>query len=203
MWIAGEDDDFDEMDMAAAIAAEQAEKDGGGDGDDFDEMDMAAAIAAEQAEKDDGGGDDFDEMDMAAAIAAEQAEKSDGGDGDDFDDMDMAAAIAAEQAERGQTPSSGPSAGDGGLNAVLNELAIRDSAVQNISIDLTAVLGVAEMKVSNLLKIGRGAVIELDRRVGDAIELRCNGRAVANGDVVVVDDHLAISIQEIFGRTED
>lgn len=74
----------------------------------------------------------------------------------------------------------------------------RSSAVQNIMVDLTAVLGTADMKVSNLLKIGRGAVIELDRRVGDTVEVRCNGLPVGRGEVVVVEDHLAVSITEMY-----
>lgn len=73
----------------------------------------------------------------------------------------------------------------------------RPSAINDISIDLTAVLGTAEMKVSNLLKIGRGAVIELDRRVGDTVEIRVSGMPVARGEVVVVEDRLAISITEL------
>jgi flagellar motor switch protein FliN/FliY len=74
----------------------------------------------------------------------------------------------------------------------------RGSAVRDIMVDLTAVLGTADMKVSNLLKIGRGAVIELDRKVGDTVEVRCNGMPVGRGEVVVVEDHLAVSITEMY-----
>ncbi len=73
----------------------------------------------------------------------------------------------------------------------------RPAAINDISVDLTAVLGMAEMKVSNLLKIGRGAVIELDRKVGDTVEIRVSGTAVARGEVVVVEDRLAVSVTEI------
>ena len=76
----------------------------------------------------------------------------------------------------------------------------RPSAVHDISIDLSAVLGTAEMKVSNLLKIGRGAVIELDRSVGDMVDIRAEGQLVARGEVVVVEDHLAVSITEIIKK---
>ena len=74
----------------------------------------------------------------------------------------------------------------------------RVSAANRIGVEITAVLGTAEMKVSNLLKIGRGAVIELDRRVGDTVEVRCNGLPVGRGEVVVVEDHLAVSITEMY-----
>ncbi|RED53876.1 FliM/FliN family flagellar motor switch protein [Aestuariispira insulae] len=171
------------------------------DDDDFDENDMMAAIEAEQAEKAAAGGDDeeFDENDMMAAIEAEQAERgADGGDdGDEFDENDMMAAIAAEQAER----AGGGDAGGGGGGGDDVRLSLAVSAVENIGVDITAVLGVADMKVSNLLKIGRGAVIELNRRVGDAVELRVAGRPIAKGDVVVVEDHLAVSVTEVFKRS--
>lgn len=75
------------------------------------------------------------------------------------------------------------------------------NAAETISIDITAVLGTAEMKVSNLLKIGRGAVIELDRRVGDTVEIQVNGMPIGRGEVVVVEDHLAVSITEIYTRS--
>ena len=50
---------------------------------------------------------------------------------------------------------------------------------------------------SQLLKLGRGAVIELDRRVGEAIEIYVNDRLVARGEVVIVDDRLGITMTEI------
>ncbi len=76
-------------------------------------------------------------------------------------------------------------------------------AAETISVDITAVLGTAEMKVSNLLKIGRGAVIELDRRVGESVEIQVNGMYIGRGEVVVVDDHLAVSITEIYGKGDE
>lgn len=76
------------------------------------------------------------------------------------------------------------------------------NAVTKIGVDITAVLGTAEMKVSNLLKIGRGAVIELDRRVGDTVEVRCNGMPIGRGEIVVVEDHLAVSITEIYSKSQ-
>ncbi len=146
--------------------------------------------------------DDFDEMDMAAAIAAEQAEKAGEADAsvdfDDLDDMDMEAAMAGEPTRQAaaQAEAAGGSSEPQTLGSALSE-AQRSGAVQDISVDLTAVLGTAEMKVSNLLKIGRGAVIELDRRVGDTVEIRVSGQSIARGEVVVVEDHLAVSITEL------
>ena len=70
-------------------------------------------------------------------------------------------------------------------------------AVYSIPVEVTAVLGKAEMQVSHLLKLGRGAVIELDRKVGEAIDIYVNNRLVARGEVVIVEDKLGITMTEI------
>lgn len=70
-------------------------------------------------------------------------------------------------------------------------------AVYSIPVEVSAVLGRAEMKVSDLLRLGRGAVIELDRKVGEAIDIYVNNRLVARGEVVVVEDRLGITMTEI------
>lgn len=70
-------------------------------------------------------------------------------------------------------------------------------AVYAIPVEVSAVLGKAEMQVSHLLKLGRGAVIELDRKVGEAIDIYVNNRLVARGEVVVVEDRLGITMTEI------
>jgi flagellar motor switch protein FliN/FliY len=51
--------------------------------------------------------------------------------------------------------------------------------------------------VSQLLRLGRGAVVELDRKVGEPVEVHVNNRLVARGEVVIVDDHLAITLTKI------
>ena len=63
-------------------------------------------------------------------------------------------------------------------------------AVFDIPVHVSAVLGKANMQVSQLLKLGRGAVVELDRKVGEAIDIYVNNRLVARGEVVVVEDRL-------------
>jgi flagellar motor switch protein FliN len=75
---------------------------------------------------------------------------------------------------------------------------IRDlGAVYDVPVTVAAVLGHAEMPVSNLLKLGRGAVVELNRKVGEAIDIYVNNRLVARGEVVVVEDRLGITMTEI------
>lgn len=70
-------------------------------------------------------------------------------------------------------------------------------AVHDINVEVYAVLGTATMQVSQLLKIGRGAIIELDTGVGDPVDILANQHLIARGEVVVVDDHLAVSLTRI------
>lgn len=69
--------------------------------------------------------------------------------------------------------------------------------VYDIPVKVSAVLGKASMQVSQLLKLGRGAVVELDRKVGEAIDIYVNNRLVARGEVVVVEDRLGVTMTEI------
>ena len=70
-------------------------------------------------------------------------------------------------------------------------------AVYDIPVQISAVLGRATMQVSQLLKLGSGAVVELDRKVGEAIDIYVNNRLVARGEVVVVDERLGVTMTEI------
>jgi flagellar motor switch protein FliN/FliY len=71
-------------------------------------------------------------------------------------------------------------------------------AVYDIPVTVSAVLGKATMQVSQLLKLGRGAVVELDRKLGEAIDIYVNNRLVARGEVVMVDDsRLGVTMTEI------
>ncbi len=71
------------------------------------------------------------------------------------------------------------------------------TAIYDIPVNVSAVLGSSTMQVSQLLKLGRGAVVELDRKVGEAIDIYVNNRLVARGEVVVVEDKLGITMTEI------
>ena len=70
-------------------------------------------------------------------------------------------------------------------------------AVYDIPVQVSAVLGKARMKVSSLMKLGRGTVLELDRKVGEAIDIYVNNRLVARGEVVLVDQRLGVTMTEI------
>lgn len=70
-------------------------------------------------------------------------------------------------------------------------------AVYDVPVQVSAVLGRATMQVNQLLRLGRGAVVELDRKVGEAIDIYVNNRLIARGEVVVVDEHLGVTMTEI------
>jgi flagellar motor switch protein FliN/FliY len=70
-------------------------------------------------------------------------------------------------------------------------------AVFDVPVQVSAVLGRARMDVGELLRLGPGAVLELDRKVGEAIDIYVNNRLVARGEVVLVEDKLGVTMTEI------
>jgi flagellar motor switch protein FliN len=85
-----------------------------------------------------------------------------------------------------------------GADAAKGTMNAKDlEAVYDVPVQISAVLGRATMQVSQLLKLGRGAVVELDRKVGEAIDIYVNNRLVARGEVVVVDERLGVTMTEI------
>lgn len=70
-------------------------------------------------------------------------------------------------------------------------------AMYSVPVQVSAVLGRTVLPVNQLLKLGRGAVLELDRKVGEAIDIYVNDRLVARGEVVIVDDRLGVTMTEI------
>jgi flagellar motor switch protein FliN len=74
--------------------------------------------------------------------------------------------------------------------------------VFDVPVNISAVLGKAHLSVAQLLKLGQGSVLELDRKVGEAIDIYVNNRLVARGEVVVVDDRLGVTMTEII-KSED
>jgi flagellar motor switch protein FliN/FliY len=70
-------------------------------------------------------------------------------------------------------------------------------AVFDVPVQVSAVLGRARMDVGELLNLGPGTVLELDRKVGEAIDIYVNNRLVARGEVVLVEDKLGVTMTEI------
>lgn len=88
--------------------------------------------------------------------------------------------------------------GDGGSGVVTDSL----DTIMRIPVSVKIVLGTTTMPVSALMKLGRGAVIPLDRRVGEPVDVTVNGRVVARGEVVVLEEassRFGISLTEVVG----
>lgn len=101
-----------------------------------------------------------------------------------FDEIDPAAPEAKETADGKADESTAHSAAD--LEAVFD-----------VPVKVSAVLGRSRMDVAELLKLKTGAVVELDRKVGEAIDIYVNDRLVARGEVVLVEDRLGVTMTEI------
>lgn len=69
--------------------------------------------------------------------------------------------------------------------------------VYDVPVHISAVLGKTQLDVSSLLRLERGSILELDRKIGEAIDIYVNNRLVARGEVVIVDDRLGVTMTEI------
>ena len=94
-----------------------------------------------------------------------------------------------------------PAAQDAGAAVSVPEATSRGAsdleAVFDVPVQVSAVLGRASMDVGELLNLGPGTVLELDRKVGEAIDIYVNNRLVARGEVVLVEDKLGVTMTEI------
>jgi flagellar motor switch protein FliN/FliY len=70
-------------------------------------------------------------------------------------------------------------------------------AVFDVPVQVSAVLGSSRMEVGELLRLGPGTVLELDRKVGEAIDIYVNNRLIARGEVVLVEEKLGVTMTEI------
>ncbi len=84
-----------------------------------------------------------------------------------------------------------------GEAAGIERSALELAPVYDVPVHVKAVLGKASMDVASLLELGSGSLIELDRKVGEAIDIFINNRLVARGELVVVDNHLGVTMTEI------
>ncbi len=72
--------------------------------------------------------------------------------------------------------------------------------VYDVPLEVTAVLGGAKMSIANIVKLARGSVIELNKKVGEPIDLFVNGKIVARGEIVLVGPKIGITITEIIKK---
>ena len=71
-----------------------------------------------------------------------------------------------------------------------------------VSLDVTVEIGSAKRKIKEVIEFGQGTVIELNKQAGAPVDIVVNGRLLARGDVVVIDDNFGIRITEIIGTRE-
>ena len=108
-------------------------------------------------------------------------------------DEEQQVGASADAGDDGATYSRSQGGADSGRNL---------ETILRIPVTVQVVLGSASMPVSNLLRLGRGAVIPLDHRVGEPVDVMVNGRVVARGEVVVVEDdnsRFGVSLTEVIG----
>jgi flagellar motor switch protein FliN len=74
------------------------------------------------------------------------------------------------------------------------------TAVYDTEVEMSVVLGTSNIRVRDLLKLGRGAIVELDRKIDDLSDIVVSGRMVGKGEVTIVEDKIAVTFRE-FSRT--
>ncbi len=141
-----------------------------------------------------------DEDEKKAETPAEEAEDSATEESEGEEDQDAMMAEWEAMAAEGEDEEG---ADDGAAQAETPAevtVGLKIPAIHEVSLEAYAILGTASMPVSQLLRMGRGAVVELETGLGDEIEMRINDQLVAKGEVVVVEDRIAIEITEIVKR---
>ena len=91
----------------------------------------------------------------------------------------------------------GPSGGLGSVGEGEDKTASDLAPVFDVPVNISAVLGRAHLSVAQLLQLAQGSVLELDRKVGEAIDIYVNNRLVARGEVVLVEEKLGVTMTEI------
>jgi flagellar motor switch protein FliN/FliY len=105
-------------------------------------------------------------------------------------------------AKSGVSVKSNPSTMPANGEDMRDKIAADLRPVFDVPVSVQAVIGRTTMEVSKLLELGEGSVLELDRRVGEAIDIYVNSRLVARGEVVVVDDRLGVTMTEIIKNSD-
>jgi flagellar motor switch protein FliN/FliY len=105
-------------------------------------------------------------------------------------------------AKGGGPVKSNKSAAPGNGEDMRDKIAADLRPVFDVPVSVQAVIGRTTMEVSKLLELGEGSVLELDRRVGEAIDIYVNSRLVARGEVVIVDDRLGVTMTEIIKNSD-
>jgi len=165
-----------ETEMATQIAAEGLASD-----DDL-EAQMAAAMAEETDES------TSDEDDLEAQMAAAMGKDAEGGEGllDALSDREEEAATPVKSVSFQQLDQSDENIDKGKIDRLMD-----------VSLNLSVELGRKDMQIKEILNLGPGKIIELDKLAGEPVDLLVNGRLLARGGVVVVDENFGVRITEL------
>ena len=74
--------------------------------------------------------------------------------------------------------------------------------LMNVPLKVTAELGTAKMLVQDILKLGAGSIVELDRLAGGPVDLLVNDKLVARGEVVAIDENFGVRVTELIDRVQ-
>ncbi|MFC1491126.1 flagellar motor switch protein FliN [Nitrospinota bacterium] len=103
-------------------------------------------------------------------------------------------AVGTEVAEVGDV--------DGGAEEGAGDEEVNVDLIMDLPLEVVVELGRAKMLINDLLQIGQGSVIELNKQVGEALDVLVNGKLVARGEVVVVKDKFGVRITEVLSTIE-
>lgn len=187
--------DLDEDDLESQMAATMAAESMAADDEDDLETQMAAAMAVEGGEGDVGSDDEEDDLEaqMAAAMAAADDDEVDGGS-----EEDILAQLANVDADGGGSAVEARPVEFADLHAS-DEIMQRENIdrLMDVTLTLAVELGRKKMQIKEILDLGPGKIIELDKLAGEPVDLLVNGRLLARGEVVVVDENFGVRITDL------
>lgn len=76
-------------------------------------------------------------------------------------------------------------------------------ALYDVPVQISVVLGRTTMQLNQLLKLGRGAVIELERSIGEPVDIYVNNKIVAKGEIVIVDNQIGVTLTEVITNDKE
>lgn len=155
------------------------------------------------------GGDEGGGVAVAAPPAAVTAAQT-AGKKQEYDETAaaLAAAIAEEQAQVNAAASAPPPGSmplelpDFGRRGVLGDETRGVDLLNDVDLNVKIELGRAEMSIDEVLRLGAGAVVELDKLAGDPVDVLVNDRLVARGEVLILNDNFCVRISEILAGEE-
>jgi flagellar motor switch protein FliN/FliY len=141
-----------------------------------------------------GGGDDSGASDGGTFDLG----MGDGGDGGGLDiGADGLDAINSALGQGFSPPPSSPSKGGGGSKPMSGGSSSNLNLLMDVTMSLTVELGRTNMLIRDVLQLSEGAVVELDKNVGEDLDLLANGKLIGRGKIIVIDDYYGIQITHI------